>query len=199
MSKPLILASTSEIRCTLLRNACVAFEAMPARIDEDMVKASLRAEGASPRDMADTLAELKAQKISERHRDAIVIGCDQVLALGGLVLSKPSSPQDLRDQLMQLRGQTHKLLSAVVLYEGGEPIWRFVGEVRLKMRQLSETYIDDYISRNWEDVQWCVGGYMLEKEGARLFERVDGDYFHVLGLPLIELLSYLAARGDIAS
>lgn len=198
MAPRLILASASEIRATLLRNAGLEVAAMPARIDEDAVRQGMQAEGAPPRDLADTLAEMKARKLSEKHPDAMVIGCDQVLALGQATLSKPADPDDARAQLAALSGQTHMLLSACVVAEKGRPIWRHVGEARLTMHCLSDSYIDDYVTRNWDSIRHAVGCYKLEEEGVRLFSRIDGDYFTVLGLPLLPLLSWLAQRGDIA-
>jgi septum formation protein len=197
MTASLILASASQIRADLLRNAGVGFDIIPARIDEEMIRASLEAEGASPRDLADALAEFKARKISEKHLGSLVLGCDQVAELGGEVLSKPKDPLEARAQLSAMSGKVHRLLSAAVLYEDGKPIWRHVGMVRLKMRDLSSGYIGDYVDRNWDSIRHSVGAYKLEEEGVRLFAKVDGDYFNVLGLPLTELLSYLIIRGDL--
>lgn len=194
---PLVLASASEIRKQLLTSAGVLVETRPARIDELALRESLIAEGAPPRDVADALAEAKARKISDKVPDRIVLGCDQVLAHGGDVLGKPKTPDEARSQLHRLRGDRHTLLSAAVIYEGGKPLWRHVGIVRLAMRAATDAYIDDYVDRNWDSIQHSVGGYKLEEEGARLFTRIDGDYFTVLGLPLLELLSYLILRGDI--
>lgn len=194
---PLVLASASEIRKQLLTSAGVLVETRPARIDELALRESLIAEGAPPRDVADALAEAKARKISDKVPDRIVLGCDQVLAHGGDVLGKPKTPDEARSQIHRLRGDRHTLLSAAVIYEGGKPLWRHVGIVRLAMRAATDAYIDDYVDRNWDSIQHSVGGYKLEEEGARLFTRIDGDYFTVLGLPLLELLSYLILRGDI--
>ncbi len=195
----LILASASTIRRDLLSRAGVTVEAMPARVDEEQIRAALEAEGAKPRDVADTLAEMKARKLAERNPDAVVIGCDQVLEFEGEVWGKAESPDAARAQLQRLRGKDHKLISAVVLYHLQKPIWRHIGEVRLTMRPFSDDYLDDYIARNWEEVRHSVGAYQLEGEGARLFTRVEGDYFTVLGLPLLPLLNYLGQRGFIAA
>lgn len=195
--KNLILASNSKARQGLLRSAGIEFTAVPARIDEESIRQSLEAESARPRDIADTLAEYKALRVAEKHPEALVLGCDQVLEFKGNVLSKPSSRQDAEAQLRLLRGDRHKLLSALVIYEDAKPVWRFIGEVRLLMRQIDDVYLSSYLDRNWPDVSDSVGGYKLEKEGSRLFSRVDGDYFTVLGLPLLELSAYLVTRGII--
>lgn len=195
----IVLASGSAIRARLLRNAGPAIEVHPARIDEEAVRAALEHEGATPRDIADALAELKARKVSEKYPGALVLGCDQVLDLDGQVLSKPSDIDDARAQLTAMRGRTHRLLSAAVVARDGTAIWRHVGQVRLTMRNVSDAYLDAYLERNWHSIRDSVGCYKLEEEGVRLFSRIDGDYFTVLGLPLIELLTWLSVRGDIPS
>ena len=193
----LILASASPIRRMLLDRAGVAHEAMAARVDEAAIRDALAAEGAKPRDIADALAEAKAKKLSLKFPDAIVIGCDQVLEAEGEVLAKARTRAEAAAQLRRLSGKTHRLLSAVVIYEAGQPVWRHVGTVRMTMRVLSDAYLTGYLERNWESVRDCVGAYKLEEEGVRLFSRIEGEYFTVLGLPLIELLGYLALRGVI--
>lgn len=197
MPSEICLASASTIRKTLLENAGLAVAVAPARIDEATIRQSLLSDEAGPRDIADALAEMKARKISQRDTQALVLGCDQVLALKRDIFSKPATPDDLIRQLRILRGQTHHLMSAAVLYQGGEPLWRHVGVVRMTMRDLSDAYIDDYVAQHWDDVRYCVGGYKLEGQGVRLFSSVEGDYFSVLGLPLLELLSYLTLRGTL--
>ncbi|MDF1668081.1 MAG: Maf family nucleotide pyrophosphatase [Roseovarius sp.] len=198
MSTSLILASGSETRQALLRQAGIAHEAIAARVDEDAVKQSLLAEGASPRDVADALAELKARKISDKHPGAMVIGCDQVLNFDGRILSKPTSQKDVIDQLTAMQGNSHELLSAVVVCEGSRPVWREVAKVTLVMRPLSGDYIQAYVDRNWDSIQHSVGGYKLEEEGVRLFTQIKGDYFTVLGLSMLSLISYLNTRGILS-
>ncbi|MGH1464048.1 MAG: Maf family protein [Cognatishimia sp.] len=197
MTAPILLASGSEIRAQLLTNAAVPFHVMTAPVDEEMIRQSLQAEGASPRDIADCLAEAKAKRVSAKRPDALVIGCDQVLECEGVVFVKPKDKEDLRQQLQHLRHKRHTLLSAAVIYEDGKPVWRHVGIVRLLMRDFSDEFLEDYLERNWDKIRHCVGGYMLEQEGVRLFTRVDGDYFTVLGMPLLEILAYLTLRGDL--
>lgn len=189
------LASASEIRAKLLRAAGVEVTIRPARVDEAAVKDALIAEGASVRDIADTLAEMKALKVGQGP--GLTLAADQVLGRGKDILSKPETAEDAVEQLKSLRGGQHRLFSAAVIVEERRPVWRQIGEVRMVMRDLSDAYIDDYVARNWESIRHSVGGYKLEEEGARLFERVDGDYFDVLGLPLLPILGYLATRGVI--
>lgn len=197
MSMHIILASGSSIRQTLLRNAGVDFDVVPARIDEDAVRRAMQAEDLPPRDIADALAELKAQKTGTKHPDALVIGCDQILSIGKDILAKADSRDTARIQLQYLRGKTHELHSAAVICEGPKPVWRKIGRVRMTMRNFTDAELDRYLDRNWPGVSDAVGAYKLEEEGARLFAAVEGDYFSVLGLPLLDLLSYLSLRGDI--
>lgn len=197
MPDRIILASTSQIRSKLLDGAGVSHDVVASRIDEDSVKKALEAEGAPPRDIADTLAEMKARKIAEKGQGGLVIGCDQVLSLKGEVLSKPKTIEDARGQLNALRGETHQLLSAAVIYEDLKSVWRHVGVARLSMRDFSDDYCDDYLARNWDSIRWSVGGYKIEEEGIRLFRMVQGDTFTIQGLPLLELLSYLTLRGTL--
>jgi len=197
MPQTLILASSSEIRKTLLENAGVPVKVKPAKVDEAALRDAMQADGAIPRDIADALAEMKARKVSAKEGDTPVLGCDQVLAYRGQIFGKPETRQEARTQLQVLRGQSHQLLSAAVIYQSGEPLWRHVGVVRLTMRAFSDRYLETYLDRNWDSIRHSVGGYKLEEEGVRLFSSVQGDYFCVLGLPLLEVLAFMSLRGMI--
>ncbi|AXI40622.1 nucleoside triphosphate pyrophosphatase [Sulfitobacter sp. SK011] len=199
MVQPFILASGSEIRAKLLRQAGVDHVVERPRVDEEMIKQAMLAETATPRDIADALAEIKARKVSDKHPGTLVLGCDQVLDHRGTLLSKPVDQDDALRQLTSLQGDRHSLLSAAVICEDGKPIWRHIGQVRLRMRQVSDNYLSDYVTRNWDSIRHTVGCYKLEEEGVRLFSNIEGDYFHVLGMPLLELLNYLTLRGDLAT
>jgi septum formation protein len=195
MTTEVILASGSKIRQKLLKNAGVSFDTSVARVEEDAIRASLQAEGAHATDIADALAEAKARKVSLKNPHALVIGCDQVLEISGRILAKPVDRRDAELQLTMLNAATHKQLSAAAIYIDGQPQWWHVGTVRIHMRRCSEAYLASYLDRNWDSIRESVGCYKLEEEGVRLFSRIEGDYFTVLGLPLTELLGYLTTRG----
>lgn len=197
MAVTLVLASGSEIRAQLLRQAAVPFEVIPARIDEVALRAGFAAEGLQPRDQADALAEFKTQRVASKHPDRMVLGADQILAHGDTIFGKPDTPDQAVAHLMALSGQTHSLFSAAVIFDEGRPVWRHVAEVRLTMRHVSVDWIEAYVARSWESIQYSVGGYKIEEEGVRLFSRIQGDYFSILGLPLVPLLTYLSDRDVI--
>ena len=197
MTHKLILASRSPIRAKLLQRSGIEFESVSALVDEEMMKAAMLAEQAPHRDIADKLAEIKALKVSQKHLGRFVLGCDQILSFDGKVFSKPKDQSDLRKQLSVLKSGTHELLSAAVICQDAKPIWRFIGKARLTMRDFSETFLDNYIEQNWKLVENCVGGYQIEGEGIRLFQQLDGDYFSVLGMPLLEIMNFLTMRGVI--
>ncbi|MET0336141.1 MAG: Maf family protein [Caulobacter sp.] len=184
------LASKSAARTQLLTNAGVPFEAVGAGVDEDAAKASLLAEKATPREIADALAELKAVKVSTK-RPGLVIGADQTLDLDGQLYDKATTMFEARERLKSLRGESHKLHSGLVVARDGRPIWREVTTATLRMRDFSDEWLDGYLQRQGEAILGSVGCYMLETEGVQLFDRIDGDYFTILGLPLMGLLDFL--------
>ena len=184
-----ILASTSASRRALLTGAGVPFTARSPGVDETAAKAALLGEGLGPRDIADALAELKAVRI--RAGDALVIGADQTLDFEGELIDKPESLEEARERLKRLRGKPHKLHSGVVVARDGEPIWREVKSATLWMRPFSDDFLGDYLAREGEAVLSSVGCYRLEDLGVQLFSRIEGDYFTILGLPMLGLLDFL--------
>jgi septum formation protein len=194
MPPSLILASASPSRRTLLANAGLSFDIEPAGIDEEELTRSLGSK-ASPQELASTLAEMKAVRVSSIHPEVFVIGADSTLACNGRLFDKPPTMDAARKQLMALRGQTHELFSSVVVARGGARIWHWAERGRLTMRSFNEAFIDAYLSRAGKDVLTSVGAYQLEGLGAHLFTRIEGDYFTVLGLPLLPLLAFLAEHG----
>jgi septum formation protein len=196
----LILASQSSPRRAVLESAGVAFEAMAPMLDEESAKAALRADGISPRNLADRLAELKALKLSGRFPADLVLGCDQTLSLeDGTMFDKPESRAHLKDQLRKLSGKTHNLWSAAVLAQGGSAIWRHVERCKMVVRPLSDAFVDEYIEAEGDALLGCVGGYRLEARGVQLFSHIEGSHFGILGLPLLPLLDILRTRGVILS
>lgn len=193
-----ILASGSASRRALLANAGIEVEAIRPGVDENQAKAAFRAEAMPVRDQAMALAELKAVKIS-RQQPGLVIGGDQMLALGEDAFDKPADMAGARDHLECLSGKTHTLETAIVICEAGQPVWRHLARPRLTMRPLSAEFIDSYLERVGETVLSTVGAYQLEGLGSQLFTHIDGDYFSILGLPLLPLLDYLRIRGVIAT
>ena len=189
----LVLASTSPSRRLMLENAGVPFEAVSPLVDEDAAKASLG--DLPPRDLADALAELKARKVSAARPGDLVLGCDSVVALDdGTRIDKPG--EDLAKQLRLMSGRTHRLHSAAVVCENGQPVWRAVEVATMHVRPLSDAFIAQYVASDPE-AKWCAGGYRIEGPGAQLFSRVDGSWFAIMGLPLIPLLAWLRARGVV--
>ena len=193
----IVLASTSPWRAEMLRNAGVEIGTVAPGVDEEEMKRAMRAEGALARDQADALAEMKARRISSRIPGALVLGADQILDFKGEAFDKPNSREEARKALTRLRGERHELLSAAVIALDGAPIWRHVGRARLYMRSFTDEFLETYLDRIGDDALRTPGAYMLEGPGAQLFARIDGDYFTVLGLPLIETLRFLRVRGEL--
>ncbi len=190
-----ILASGSAIRRTLLANAGLSVTVDPAAIDEDEIKTRVRAQNAPALVAAAELAGAKAQAVSGRHPGKLVIGADQVLALGTQWFDKPVDRAAAAQQLERLAGRPHQLVSAVAVVEDGTEIWRTAQSVVLHMRPLGRSFIESYLDRVGDAALSSVGAYQLEGLGAQLFTRIEGDYFTVLGLPLLPLLAFLRQRG----
>ncbi len=197
MAAKIILASASPFRKTLLANAGIEFEAVPADVDERVLEAPLAGTGATPEDVASILAEAKAINVSGSHPGALVIGCDQTLSLGDRVFHKPRDKEDARRHLLDLSGKTHQLNSAVVLVRDGKTLWRDVSIARLTMRKLDPAFIGRHLARVGDKALASVGAYQIEGEGIQLFEKIDGDYFTIVGLPLLPLLAKLRELGAI--
>jgi septum formation protein len=195
----LILASASPGRRALLQAAGLRFDAQPAQVDEEALKQAARAENTPPAETALLLAELKARRVASRAPDAVVIGADQILVCEGRWFDKPTSLAAARDQLLALRGRTHALVTAVLCQRGGRRLWDYVAEARLTMRPFSEEFLESYLALEGGAVTGSVGAYRLEGPGIQLFDRVEGDHFSVLGLPLLPLLGFLRQHGILVT
>ncbi len=195
MTVPLVLASSSPFRRMLMENAGLVFESRAADIDERKIEAGL--EGASPDQVALTLAKAKAINVSGHYPDALVIGSDQTMSLGNRVYHKPKTVAEAKENLLSLSNKTHRLNSAIAFARGGEMVWEHVAHADLTVRGLSETFVDRYLSRVGEKVYGSVGAYQLEGEGIQLFSKIEGDYFTIIGLPMLPLLEKLRALGAI--
>lgn len=193
----LILASASSTRARLLREAGVQFGVRPADLDEDKVKQVLRQKGIANSDFADALAEAKALNVSHASPQSLVLGCDQVLVCGDRLFDKAHDIHEAREHLSYLRGKTHHLISASVLAEDGQIVWENTERTTLHMREFSDAFLDEYLKTEGKFVLGSVGCYHLEGRGAQLFDSVQGDYFCILGLPLISLLAALRTRGIV--
>jgi len=195
----LILASASESRARILQAAAVPFEAVPAAIDETAIKTEFLSRGDEPGSIAAQLAEAKALQISRAHAGTLVLGADQVLLFEGELVSKCENMAAARQLLARLRGKKHSLITALALAEEGRIVWSHVDTATLRMRTFGDGFLESYLSREGERLLAGVGCYRLEGMGAQLFETVEGDYFSILGLPLLPLLAELRRKGVIAS
>jgi septum formation protein len=193
----LILASGSAIRAELLRRAGVGFTIEAAAVDEAEIKSSFRAERRPAVECAVALAEAKAARVSRRHAGALVIGADQILVCDGIWYDKPSDRAAARDQLAALRGKRHELVSALCVLRDGERLWHVVERPALTMRRFSDSFLEEYLDAAGDAVLASVGAYQVEGRGVQLFERIEGDFFAILGLPLLPLLAFLRGHGVV--
>ena len=194
----LLLASKSQARRAMLEAAGVPFETAEAELDEGAAKAGLWGAGFDARGVAEELAQLKALSVEAQPGD-LVLGSDQTLEMeDGTLLGKPVSRDEARRQLLSLRGVTHRLHSAAVVAEAGQAVWWHCETVELTMRSFSDSFLSDYLDREWEQIRFSVGGYRIEGPGAQLFERIEGSHFAILGMPLLPVLAYLRERGLLA-
>jgi septum formation protein len=193
----LVLASTSWIRGELLTKAGLVFEAVRPEVDENELKKTSTA--LSPGDLALSLAAAKAVSVANRMPDALVLGADQVLNLAGRAFDKPESLEAARRQLVDLRGRSHVLETALCCARGGEIVWQHLGQATLTMRAFSDEFLEAYLRQTGLDVTTSVGAYKLEGLGAQLFDAIEGDYFTILGLPLLPLLDFLRRQGALAA
>ena len=193
----ILLASASPARKAILKNAGLAVQSLPAGIDERAAGQPLLQSGAGADDLAQALAMIKAQHVSEQRSADLVIGADQTLDIAGERLSKPDDMAAARRQLLKLAGKAHHLHSAVACCRGGAVIWQHMETVTLIMRPLTPEEIGRYLAKVGQTALTSVGAYQIEGSGIQLFERIDGDYFAILGLPLLPLLTFLRAQGEI--
>lgn len=194
-----VLASASVTRAKILRRAGVNFAVDAAAVDEDEIKRLLHAEGAEAIHAAEALAELKATRVSERHANALVIGADQILECDGTWFDKPADLAAARRDLEALRGRTHWQATSVCVVKNGAPLWLHSDRARLVMRDFSDDFLGEYLAAAGDDILGCVGAYQIEGIGAQLFASIEGDYFSILGLPLLPLLDALRGHGAVTA
>jgi septum formation protein len=199
--RSIILASGSSARRAMLEQAGVVFSVEPAQVDEDAIRDALLARDLSslPAEIAQALAKAKAEAVSARHPESFVIGSDQILNIGPIIMTKPGDLAKARETLLLLRGRTHQLHSAVSIVIEGEAVWCTVDTVNLTMRSFSDTFLDRYLELEGNDLLTSVGAFKIEGRGLQLFEKIDGDYFTILGMPLLPVLEELRVRGALAS
>lgn len=193
-----ILASGSQIRKDILTGAGIDFQVISKPVDEAAIKSAMLEDGAHPRDIADALAEAKSRRVSQSE-PGLIIGADQVMVMDGTLFDKPENIDDARERLRAMRGREHQLIGAIVICEAGAPVWRHVSKTRLWMRYFSDAFLEDYLQKEGELVTKSVGAYRFEGLGAQLMDRVEGDFFSILGLSLLPLLDYLRTRGAVPS
>ena len=192
----IVLASGSQIRAEILRGAGLEFDVVVKPVDEAAIKDALLEEKVPMRDIADALAEAKSVRVS-RIETGLVIGADQIMVMDKKLYDKPKTIEEARNRLLDMRGKTHSLIGAVVISEGGQPVWRYASKTQLHVRDFSESFLDRYLESEGVFVLKSVGGYRFEGRGSQLFSKVDGDFFSILGLSLLPVLDYLRLRGAI--
>ncbi|MBV8336035.1 MAG: septum formation protein Maf [Alphaproteobacteria bacterium] len=199
MNKPLILASASPTRCRLLAAAGIEFAQQAAGLNEELVKQEFRSGGQGAADCALALAEAKARAVAVRRPDALVIGADQILHCAGKWFDKPVDIDQVRTQLQSLRGRTHELITAACVVEDRVRVWHTVSSAQLSMRRFSDAFLEWYLAAEGAAVLGSVGAYRVEGRGIQLFDKIKGDYFAILGLPLLELVQFLRNRQALGS
>lgn len=197
LREPLVLASGSATRARLLADVGLPILVDPAAVDEEEIRTSFLAEGRDAAACAAALAEAKARRVSERHMGALVLGADQILDCGGRWLEKPRDIEAARAQLTLLRGKRHGLITAAAVVRNGALVWHTIDRAHLTMRLFTDGFLDDYLGAAGAELLESVGAYRLEGLGAQLFERVEGDFFTILGLPLLALLDFLRGSGAL--
>jgi len=196
-STDIVLASASKARSKLLLGAGLSFTINPADLDEKTIKTKFRTEKRTACETAVALAEAKALHVSKNKPESLVIGADQMLDCEGVWYDKSGSPEVLLEHLKSLRGKTHHLVVGVAVAKGGEILWRYEDSTKLVMRDFSDEFLEDYVGSVGYLVEGSVGGYHLEGLGVHLFEEINGDYFSILGLPLLPLLRFLRSQGIV--
>lgn len=195
MAPDLILASQSTIRADILKSAGLTFTQIDSGVDEAPIKADLEKSGKTSAEIAENLACAKARSVSLSHPGALVIGADQVLVCGALAFDKPRDLAEARGHLEALRGQVHRLETAVAVFQNGSCLWHFETAPELEMRNFSDSFLTRYLEQVGEQALWSVGAYQIEGPGVTLFDRIEGDYFSILGLPILALLGFLRGEG----
>ena len=198
MPTSLILASASAVRQRLLDNAQVPFQSIASHVDETAIKNTCRDAGKNAAATAHELAVAKAMSVSRGHPGALVLGADQMLTCGPDWYDKPDGPAGVRSHLRSLRGRVHQLVNATVIIENQGLVWRHDDEITMHMRELSDTFIETYVATVGDTACQSVGAYQLEGLGGQLFDRADGDFFSILGLPLLAVMTYLRERGILS-
>jgi septum formation protein len=195
----IVLASQSQSRKAMMDQAGIAYETLPAHVDEATIKDTMLAAGENPREIADALAEAKARRVAMRVPGTIVIGSDSIAHVENRIFDKPESRDIAREHLTFFSGKRLELTSAVVAARDGEPVWRFVDRAILHVRELSPAFIEAYLDLEWPEISYCAGCFRFEGAGVRLFSRVSGDVHTILGMPLLPLCNWLRACGELES